>query len=209
MKSQYARASSARLAACVFGALASGATGCVSSGSSDQHERVGRTAVRAVPSAQERAQTAYLRGLELALADDHEAAIQAFYTCVELDPLRADAHYRAGLCHYSLGDYARERAEYHKALSINPRAARVWRALGEACLAADLLSEARNAFDFAIKLEPHPTALFNLALIEEDLGNGARSQQLYKRCLELSREGRLSEQAKSRLRALELRTRGS
>jgi tetratricopeptide (TPR) repeat protein len=198
------RASSTRIAAAVVGALAAG--GCTNTpDSSDEVPAIRRTGVRAAPSTQQLAETAYLRGLELSLAHKHRAAIKQFYEAVEFDPLRADAHYRAGLSYYALDEYEAERTEYRKAVAINPRVAQTWRALGESCQAIDDLHGARDAFRAAVRLEPKALTLFNLALIETDLGNATQARSLYERCLELSpvdADAGLRQEAEIRLRSL-------
>ncbi|MGE0708868.1 MAG: tetratricopeptide repeat protein [Planctomycetota bacterium] len=183
----------------MVGALATG--GCVA-GQAPADERV-QGAGRQAPTPANRADEAYLRGLELSVAGKHRLALEAFYQAVELDPLRGEAHYRAGLCYYALGEYERERAEYRKALAVSPNAVRVWRALGEACQSADDLLGARDAFLRAAELDPKALTLFNLAMIEVDLGNLERARELYQRCIQLSMDTRLTEEAKNRLLLLD------
>jgi tetratricopeptide (TPR) repeat protein len=130
------------------------------------------------------AEREYRAGLELASDGQHDQALIRFQAALAEDPLRADAHYRAGLCHYELGKYELEAAEYRKSLAISPHQARVWRALALARVSVDDLEGARKAYLEAHELEPDPRVLYNLALVEDDLGRRDEATRLLRLCLE-------------------------
>ena len=146
-------------------------------------------------------EVAYRAGLEAAVEGRHARAIEHFHEAASLDPLRSDAHYRAGICHYELGNYELEAVEYRKALAISPLDARVWRALGLARASVDDLEGAQSAYGEAIRLEPRSEDYYNLAVVEEDLGRPERARALFERCLEAG-EAKVRLRAEQRLRAL-------
>lgn len=146
------------------------------------------------------AERSYRAGLELASEGRHSQALICFQDVVAEDPLRADAHYRAGLCHYELGDYEHEAAEYRKSLAISPNQAPVWRALALAQVSVDDLEGAREAYLKANQLEPSARVLYNLALVEDDLGRRDEATRLLRLCLEEG-EAQVRQRARQSLRA--------
>ncbi|MBL4845212.1 MAG: tetratricopeptide repeat protein [Planctomycetes bacterium] len=154
----------------------------------------------------ELAEHSYRSGLELAQEGRQGAALAAFHRAAGLDPLRADVHYRSGLCHYDLGEYDLEAAEYRKSLAISPNQPKLWRALALACVSVDDLEGARRAYVRANQLEPSARDLYNLALVEADLGRGDEARALLRRCLE---EGEASVRQKARQSLLEWGASGS
>lgn len=145
------------------------------------------------------AERAYRSGLELASEGRHAQALERFHEAAAADPLRADAHYRAGLCHYELGEYELEAVEYRKSLSISPNQARVWRALALAHVSVDDLEGARKAYLEAHELEPSARVLYNLALVEDDLGRRDEATRLLRLCLEEG-EAQVRQRARQSLR---------
>jgi tetratricopeptide (TPR) repeat protein len=152
------------------------------------------------------AERAYRSGLELAQDRRHGRALEAFGEAAALDPLRADVHYRAGLCHYEFGEYELEAAEYRKSLAISPNQPQLWRALALACVSVDDLEGARQAYFRANQLEPSARDLYNLALVEADLGRSDEARALLQRCLE---EGEARVRQKARQSLLEWGVSGS
>lgn len=154
------------------------------------------------PSPKDEAQAAYLHGLELGLEGRHAAALAKFQQAASQDPLRGDAHYRAGLCYYQLGEYELEAAEYRKALAINPNHTKVWRALALSCVSSDDLDGARRAYRQALVLEPSDARVrYNLALVEADLGQTDEARRLFERCVS-DGEAHLRMRAQQRLESL-------
>tara|TARA_R110002072_G_scaffold298610_1_gene472783 strand:+ start:85 stop:621 length:537 start_codon:yes stop_codon:yes gene_type:complete len=145
------------------------------------------------------AERSYRAGLELSSDGRHGQALLRFQEASAEDPLRADAHYRAGLCHYELGDYELEAAEYRKSLAISPHQARVWRALALAQVSVDDLEGARQAYLKANELEPSARVLYNLALVEDDLGRRDEATRLLRLCLEEG-EAQVRQRARQSLR---------
>lgn len=152
--------------------------GCVSSPSSGTESTPPENVAKA------EADRSYRAGLELASEGYHALALERFHESAAQDPLRADAHYRAGLCHYELGAYELEAAEYRKSLAISPHQAPVWRALALARVSVDDLEGARQAYLRAHALEPSSRVLYNLALVEDDLGRRDEATRLLRLCLE-------------------------
>lgn len=150
-------------------------------------------------SLRDAAERSYRAGLELAAEGRHEQALTRFRAAVAENPLRADAHYRAGLCHYELGQYDREAAEYRKSLAISPHQAPVWRALALARVSVDDLEGARHAYLRAHELEPDARVLYNLALVEDDLGRRGEATRLLRLCLEEG-EAQVRQRARQSLR---------
>lgn len=133
--------------------------------------------VRPRTSTTEQAQRLYLQALELAAQKDYAEALRTFQSVLEHDPLRFEAHYWSGVCYYELGEYALEIAEYTKCHALNPNYPPVWKALGHAYLSADDLDGAKQAYGRYLGYEPlDARVVFNLGLVEMDLGNldGAR-----------------------------------
>lgn len=153
-------------------------------------------------SAKEASEAAYVAGLEFALEGRHAEALVLFHQAVAQDPLQAEAHYRSGLCYYHLGEYELEAAEYRKALAIRPQMGKAWRALALSCLSADDLQGARTAYREALVLEPrNATVVYNLGLVEADLGQTEEARRLFERCASEG-EARLRERARQRLEVL-------
>ena len=129
------------------------------------------------------AQVAYARGLAARAAGRYQTAIAAFQLAVSEDPFRYDAHYQMGVCYYELGEYGLELLEYRKCLAINESYPRVWRELGHAAFLADDLETARVAYTRYLGTERDPLCVYNLALVQSDLGHGAEAMDLLKEYL--------------------------
>ncbi len=120
-----------------------------------------------------------------------DAAIQAYQGALRLDPLLADAHLRLATCYYLAQEHELEQSEYRKCLAINPRHVEAWQRLGHARLALDDLVGAREAYERVLALEPtDEVVLFNLHLVEADLGHGARARELLEQVHAIARERR-------------------
>lgn len=148
------------------------------------------------PTRAERAASYYDLGIHLALEKDYAKALSAFQESVQADPLRYDAHYWAGICYYELGEYELELVEYKKCRALNPNYPPAWKALGHAHLAADDLVEARESYSRYLVWEPSDArVLFNLGLVEADLGQPGAAKALWRRCLKLDTNQQLLEEA--------------
>ncbi len=118
-------------------------------------------------------------------------AIRTYQSALRLDPLLADAHLRLATCYYLAQEPALEESEYRKCLAINPRHVEAWERLGHSRLALDDLHGAREAYEAVLVLEPtDEVVLFNLHLVEGDLGHDDRARELLEQVHELARERR-------------------
>lgn len=120
-----------------------------------------------------------------------DPAIRAYQSALRLDPLLADAHLRLATCYYLAQEHELELAEYRKCLAINPGHAEAWKRLGHARLALDDLQGAREAYMRVLALRPRDEAvLYNLHLVEADLGHDERARELLEQVHEIARERR-------------------
>lgn len=111
-----------------------------------------------------------------------EPALRAYQAALDADPLLFQAHLRLAQCYYLTRQVELEEAEYLKALAVNPRSAEAWERLGHARLSQDDLEGARAAYEAVLRLEPgHGVVLYNLGLVEADLGRSARAHELFER----------------------------
>lgn len=120
---------------------------------------------------------------------DH--AIRAYQAALRLDPLLAEAHLRLATCYYLAQEHELEQSEYLKCLAVNARHVEAWQRLGHARLALDDLVGAREAYEQVLQLDPgDEVVLFNLHLVEADLGHDDRARQLLDQVHELARQRR-------------------
>lgn len=120
-----------------------------------------------------------------------EPAIRAYQEALRTDPLLATAHLRLARCYYLTQEHDLEQSEYAKCLALSPNSVQAWERLGHSRLALDDLQGARAAYDKVLALDPwNEDVLFNLHLVELDLGNSGRANELLERVQVLSRERR-------------------
>lgn len=120
-----------------------------------------------------------------------DPAIRAYQDALRLDPLLADGHLRLATCYYLAQEHELEQSEYRKCLAINPRHVEAWQRLGHSRLALDDLQGAREAYERVLALDPtDEVVLFNLHLVEGDLGHDERARELLEQVHELARERR-------------------
>lgn len=120
-----------------------------------------------------------------------EPAIQTYQEALRADPLLAAAHLRLARCYYLTQEHDLEQSEYAKCLALSPSSVQAWERLGHARLALDDLLGAREAYDKVLTLDPfQETVLFNLHLVELDLGNTDRASELLQRVHVLARDRR-------------------
>jgi len=172
-----------------LGLLAMAVTGCVGPGGAD-------------PRDDESARAARLDALgeELLARGQVEAAIEAYQAALVHEPRSYRTHYRLAQCYYHLGDYALEMAEYRLCLAINPRYRPALLNLGHAATAVDDLDTARWAYYAYLDLSARDRArldspadrsvLYNLAMVERDLGNADEAEALLARFRALEAVGK-------------------
>lgn len=120
-----------------------------------------------------------------------EPAIQTYQEALRADPLLAAAHLRLARCYYLTQEHDLEQSEYAKCLALSPNSVQAWERLGHARLALDDLVGAREAYDKVLALDPfHEAVLFNLHLVELDLGNADRANELLFRVHVIARDRR-------------------
>ena len=154
----------------------------------------------------QRARQVYLRGVQLLEAAQPRVneAIRDFHQALEIDPLFHRAHLKLGICYYLKGEYELEINEYRKCLAIEPRYVAGWLNLGNALLTRDRLHDARDAYQRVLELDPsHRLVLFNLALVEFDLGHKAESLHHFRAFLDLEHNTDTSDQARHYVDLLE------
>lgn len=130
------------------------------------------------------------RRLEVALRSrgSIESAVRAYQDALRCDPFLATAHLRLARCYYLTQEHDLEQSEYAKCLALSPNSVQAWERLGHARLALDDLVGARDAYDKVLGLDPfHEAVLFNLHLVELDLGNADRANELLARVHLLAR----------------------
>lgn len=114
--------------------------------------------------------------------DSLDRAIRAYQSALEADPLLFQAHLRLARCYYLTRQFELEQGEYRKALAVNPHSVEAWEHLGHARLSQDDLEGARSAYEEVLRLAPtHGVVLYNLALVESDLGHLDRARELFDR----------------------------
>lgn len=163
-----------------------GVAGCAAPGSQPHDQR----AVHGISAEQHAlAQVLIDQGELLASSGRHAEAIQAFRLALQQDPLLEKAHYKLGECYYELGEYELEITEYRKCLAVNPKYLPALLNLGHAYVSRDHLEEAQRYYRLYLDLDPtHPAVLYNLSLVELDLGNDEVSQGLLDRARAAERE---------------------
>lgn len=178
--------------ALVLGLASASCMGCVAEGSG-AHAR-GRELD--VVDVRARAEARLVEGDRL-LAEAQRAgsaldpAVRAYQSALRMDPLLAEGHLRLATCYYLAQEHELELSEYRKCLAINPRHVEAWQRLGHAKLALDDLHGARDAYEHVLALDPTDEAvLFNLHLVEADLGHDERARQLLEQVHEIARERR-------------------
>ena len=138
-------------------------------------------------SISQRADQAFAQGQTLYGQRQYRAALAAFRDVLRWDSLRYDAHFWAGLCHYQLGEYRLEIAEYSLCRAINPNFAPVWRNLGDVYYGMDDLAQAKAAYVRYLQWEPNdPSVTLNLAVVEYDLQNVVEAKRLCRHFLTLN-----------------------
>lgn len=176
-----------RLALC---ALALGAFGCVSVGCTTA-EPVVRPggAVVVAPGLEDRsphAEAALDRAQGLLDRGRPDLALPQLHYALRLDARLYRAHYLLGHCYYELGEYELEASEYAKCLAINPDYPSALVALGHCSLSLDRLEDARDAYARYLELRPRDgRVLYNLAQVQQDLGDEAASRALFRRLAKL------------------------
>jgi tetratricopeptide (TPR) repeat protein len=114
--------------------------------------------------------------------DSLNRAIRAYQAAIDADPLLFHGHLKLAYCYYLTHQPELEQAEYRKALAVNPRSVDAWERLGHARLSQDDLDGARSAYEEALELDPtHGVVLYNLGLVEGDLGHVDRARELFER----------------------------
>lgn len=181
--------------ALVLGLACAGSAGCVGPGPEHvtTRERGEVDVVRARAEAEARMAEGdrLLRAAQQRPGARLDRAIQAYQAALRLDPLLADAHLRLATCFYLAQEHELEQAQYLKCLAIHPRHVVAWQRLGHARLALDDLQGAREAYERVLALDPtDEVVLFNLHLVEADLGHDDRARELLERVHELARERR-------------------
>jgi tetratricopeptide (TPR) repeat protein len=120
-----------------------------------------------------------------------EPAVRAYQEALRCDPFLAAAHLRLARCYYLTQEHDLEQSEYAKCLALSPNSVQAWERLGHSRLALDDLQGARLAYDRVLALDPfHEAVLFNLHLVELDLGNTSRANELLLRVQVITRERR-------------------
>jgi tetratricopeptide (TPR) repeat protein len=131
------------------------------------------------PAKQRLGELHFERGELLLNAHNYQDAVQAFSLALQANPFDYKAHFQLGVCYYSLGDYVLEITEYRKCLALNPNYRQALLYLGHACVSRDELELAQEAYNRYLEFDPYDAAvLYNLSLVELDLGNDEVYQEL-------------------------------
>lgn len=125
-------------------------------------------AARFLQAAPDSARSLYSHGLVALQSGDAAAAQADFGKLVQNDPQYAVAHYDFGLAQVKLGSYASAEHEFTVALDLAPNYARARFALGTVLLREGKRTDARAAFDRALRDAAGDPALQNLALSMRD-----------------------------------------
>jgi tetratricopeptide (TPR) repeat protein len=176
---------SARGAKVACGLLAVALCGCLAPAGGAQPGDV----VTVTPGLADRsphAEAALDRAQSLLDSEEPSRAAAELQYALRLDARLYRAHYLLGTCYYKLGQYELEANEYAKCLAINPGYAAALADLGHCWLSLDRLEQAREAYYRYLVLRPRDgQVVYNLALVEQDLGNEAASRELFRRLVKL------------------------
>ncbi len=134
------------------------------------------------PAKQRLGELHHERGELMLNAKNFQDAVQAFSLALQANPFDYKSHFKLGVCYYSLGDYELEITEYRKCLALNPNYRQALLYLGHACVSRDELELAQEAYTHYLEFDPDDMAvLYNLSLVELDLGNDEVYQELTRR----------------------------
>ena len=120
---------------------------------------------QALPQMEANATFQLLRGMAARkLPDQHHIAEAAYERALELDPLRADAHYNLGNLYRDDRPVDAERC-YRASLSLNPDQPMCWHNYGILLLSELRLPEACHALQTSLRLDPNVASVWcNLSL---------------------------------------------
>lgn len=120
-------------------------------------------------------------GNVLLLADQAEAAGEAYEQALRLAPERADIHNNLGVFQNERGRLGEAESTLRRALALDPDKAEIHANLGRVLLRLSRNEEARNCLDEALRLDPELTmARPLLGLIYRRLGRPDAAAQVYR-----------------------------
>ncbi|MEU5594464.1 tetratricopeptide repeat protein [Streptomyces sp. NPDC020298] len=142
-----------------------------------------------------------LRGVELARAGGHEAALAEYDRATELEPEFAPAYYNRGLAHQRLGDFPASVAAFDRANELVPDSSRILAGRGKTHWRAGRFEEAIADCDRAIALDPTDSAsLAYRAVCRHALGRYDEALADFDRALSLDEDETWTLVRRSRLR---------
>lgn len=145
-------------------------------------------------------QTLLKRAVQLIQQEKTEDAFIVLAQLEVVDPDNALANFYMGILFFMKGEVEHEIEEYQNALKKDPKLYDAHLALAHAYLENHQVQEAMQEYHWCIAINPdEKEAIFNLALIYQELNFVKESKVLLKRYLELDVEGLWSQKAREML----------
>ncbi|MEW6126013.1 MAG: tetratricopeptide repeat protein [Acidobacteriota bacterium] len=143
------------------------------------------------------------RAKSYAEAKDYDKAIEAYSKAAAMKPEVDTAYKLRGLTYAEKQDYQQAIQNYYDALDRNQDDAETWNALARASAAIKDYSVAESAFQKAIRLKPdYADPFYYRALMNQERGKRDEASYDLKRCIELSKDVAMQEQARAMLKEL-------